>query len=315
MKDLYKRNINYLRISLTQACNYRCDYCMPRSKLSTVECGTALREDKLLRMVKAFTDLGVTKVRLSGGEPLIYPALLHFIRSLCRISALDQVALTTNGYYLEDMACSLKEAGLSRINVSLDTLDPLKYEKITCGGSLQKVFRGLEAAKNQGFEKIKLNCVLMKGVNDHEISALVDFACNEDFEIRFIEMMPIGVSVSLFERRFLAVERIHELYPGLEKTGSPAGSAAEHFVLPSTGQRIGLISPMSRHFCSDCNRLRLDSRGRLRLCLFGDVLYDLLPYTDDTVLLKEKIGCAILEKPFSHTRECLQNSCMYTIGG
>lgn len=309
MIDSYDRDINYLRISVTDRCNLRCTYCMPKEGLSTLGHEDILRYEEILRIVKVAVSLGIAKVRITGGEPLVRRGLVEFIRRLAVIPGLRDISLTSNGLLLEEFASPLFQAGIKRINISLDSLNAVKYAEITRGGELASVLRGIEAAYQAGFYPIKINAVAMKEINEDEILDFARLSIDKPFQVRFIELMPMGQAGLSYEGGFLAnsviFERINKVYSLKPVKASEAGVAGPARIYRIAGGRgeIGFISPISHHFCSDCNRLRLTADGLLRACLLHDHEVSLRNglrngYTDKE--LKEAITAVIAGKPKQH---------------
>ena len=271
MNDPFKRNINYLRISVTDKCNLRCVYCMPEQGVELTDHREVLRLEEIAQIVRGGAVAGIRKVRFTGGEPLVRKGITELVAMVDEIPEIDDIALTTNGILLPSMAKELKRAGLKRVNISLDTLHPEKFEKITRGGRLSKVWLGVEAAIDAGFEPVKINTVVIKGFNDGEIQEFVELSKRMPLHIRFIELMPIGASDLLARDGCIpsaelleAISRMDELVPEKEVTGS---GPAKYYRIPGAPGTIGFISPISNHFCAECNRLRLTAEGQLRPCL------------------------------------------------
>ena len=265
MRDTLGREITYLRISLTDLCNLRCVYCMPPEGAKKLRHQDVLSLEEIAAAARAAAGLGVRKIRLTGGEPLVRRGMLSLCRALREIPGIEELALTTNGLLLPDMAADLKAAGVDRVNVSLDTLDPEKYRTITRGGDLRAALAGIEAAKAAGLTPLKINCVLIGGFNDDEIPALAALTVEEPVEVRFIELMPIGDAAPFGPEAYLPCEAVLERLPGLEPAGE--GGVAERFRLPGAKGFVGLIRPLSRCFCDRCDRLRLTADGCLKPCL------------------------------------------------
>ena len=268
MIDRLGRNITYLRISVTELCNLRCRYCMPAGGICKKRHEDMLTEDELIQAVEAAASLGITKLRITGGEPLIKKNIVSICRRAASVPGIEELCLTTNGLLLPELAAPLREAGVRRINLSLDTLDPKKYADITRGGSLEQALAGLQAALDAGFDKIKLNAVLIGGFNDGEIPQLAELTRRLPVDMRFIEMMPMYDGGDFGPEAYLPVSRVLEQLPeALPETAD--GGVARLYRLPGAQGRIGLISPLSDHFCGRCNRLRLTADGRLKPCLHG----------------------------------------------
>ncbi len=317
--DQYFRTISYLRLSVTDRCNLRCIYCMPsenQENTTHIKTGRFLSHydllsyEELLRVVRLAVSMGMNKLRLTGGEPLVRKGVVDFIHRLSLIDGLDQVRLTTNGVLLAEYADRLYAEGVRYINVSLDTLDPEKFRKITGRDLFSKVWDGLSAAKRVGF-KIKLNVVAMKGINDDEIQDFARLAVEYPFQVRFIEFMPVGEATSWNRSRFMKADEIRtriselgELTPFQKPHGK--GPARMYDLRTSGGGRgeVGFISPISHHFCDQCNRLRLTSDGKLRACLLNDHetdLKSLLRGGGSDQAIMESIRETILKKPKGHT--------------
>ena len=267
MKDTFQREITYLRISLTDLCNLRCVYCMPPEGVRKQTHDQILSLEEIGEIARAAVELGVKKIRLTGGEPLVRRGVLSLCRELRRIPRLQELTLTTNGLLLPGMAAELKAAGVDRVNVSLDTLDPEKYRRITRGGCLEDALAGIQAARDAGLTPLKLNCVLIGGFNDDEITALAALTERAPVEVRFIELMPIGDTAGFGPDAYLPCEAVLERLPRLEPAAGERTGVAERFRLPGAAGTVGLIRPLSRCFCAQCDRIRLTADGYLKPCL------------------------------------------------
>lgn len=265
MKDRYGRTIKYLRLSVTDLCNCRCVYCMGENGVPRLPHSAILSFEEIEEIVRAAVSLGVTKVRLTGGEPLVRRGIDELVRRLRGIEGVEELAMTTNGARLAEYAARLKSAGLDRLNVSLDTLDPEKFRRITRIGELRDTLDGLDAARRAGFERIKLNTVLMGGVNDDEIAEIAALAKDGAFDVRFIELMPIGECTDWDRRRFLPAERVLDYLPKGERV--PSDGVAELWRPAGFRGTVGLIRPLSHRFCADCDRIRVTADGCLKPCL------------------------------------------------
>jgi cyclic pyranopterin phosphate synthase len=307
MQDGFGRQIDYLRMSVTDRCDFRCVYCMaktmtflPRQQVLTLE--------ELQRLARLFVGMGVRKIRLTGGEPLIRPGIVDLCRNIAALPGLRELVMTSNGSQLERLARPLAEAGVKRMNISLDSLDPHKFCAITRIGDLDQVLNGIEAARDAGFERIKLNCVVMKGRNFDEVPALVQYAIDQRIDISFIEEMPLGdvgrsrgESFCSSEEVRAEIARHHRLLDSTENSGGPARYVRleRH---PET--RIGFISPNSHNFCGTCNRVRMTVEGKLLLCLGQDDALDLrgllrrYPLEDQPVI--NAVQKALRGKPLRH---------------
>ncbi len=297
MIDRLGRNITYLRISVTDKCNLRCRYCMPEEGVCKKDHGDMLTEDEFIMAVEAAASLGMTKVRITGGEPLVKKNIVSICRRAAAVEGIREVCLTTNGLLLPQMAKELREAGVKRLNLSLDTLDPQKYAYITRIGQLENFKAGLEAALEAGFEKIKINAVLIGGFNDDEIRALAGLTMHEPVDVRFIEMMPMYDSGDFDERAFIPCTKVLEALPEAVPVEADGG-VAKLCRLPGAKGNIGLISPVSAHFCGECNRLRLTADGKLKPCLHAVEEYSIKGL--DFAGMKQVLEAAIWNKPAWH---------------
>jgi cyclic pyranopterin phosphate synthase len=322
--DSFGRAVDYLRISITDRCNERCLYCLPENYSNWLPRGEILAYDELLAIVEATVSLGFKRFRVTGGEPLIRPGVVEFVRDLIATPGVESVLLTTNGTRLPELAKPLFDAGLRRINISLDALDPGIYNTIT-NGNLAPVLYGIKLVKELGFGSVKLNTVLMRGKNDGEIFRLLDFAAEHDIVIRFIELMPVSLTEMLSEKNFFPVtellaklRREDELEPLTQSFGF---GPAKYFHLKKRGVTVGLIGALSDlHFCERCNKMRLTCDGKLRPCLGNHLETDLKPALRpqiDTVRLHEFIRETLVQKPSEHLfRENYQpQRVMTAIGG
>jgi len=269
MIDNYGRDINYMRISVTELCNLRCTYCMPEEGVCKRDHSEMMTAEETLQAAKAAVSLGIKKIRITGGEPLVKRGIAKLCREIAEIEGLEELCITTNGTLLVQHAKALKEAGVNRLNISIDTLDADKYAEITRLGNLQDVLDGIDAAFEAGFDKIKLNVVLMGGFNDSEIPDFVNMTKDRDIEVRFIELMPIGGGIGFDKAKFVSCETVLEKVPELESLDMADGVAAM-YSLPDARGRVGLIRPISCEFCSGCNKIRLTADGMLKPCLHSD---------------------------------------------
>lgn len=275
--DPFGRGIEYLRLSVTDRCDLRCSYCLPKGFKDFSEPEEWLSFDEITRVVGAFAQLGVSRVRITGGEPLVRKDIPKLIKQLSELAGIEDLSLSTNATRLTKQAVALKQAGISRINVSLDTLNEERFKTIT-GGHLDKVISGLMAAKAAGLSPIKINMVVMKGVNDDEVEAMVDFCLEHGFTLRFIETMPMGDTGREASKQYISMqdvrarlEKRYELLPGV----MPGGGPARYVQVAGTELRVGFITPISQHFCETCNRVRLSAEGTLHMCLGQDDSYSL----------------------------------------
>jgi len=307
LQDSAGRRVSYLRLSVTDRCNLRCTYCMaeemtflPRAQILTLE--------EMASVAAAFCDLGVTKIRLTGGEPLARSGILALSANLAALPGLKELAMTTNGVLLQDNASALKDAGVSRLNISLDSLDEARFRAMTRVGHLRQVLSGIDAALRAGFARLKINTVVLQGTNDHEVVDLARYAIERGMDISFIEEMPLGHidSHRRSDTRCLSdvvrerLESYFDLVPSPETTGGPS----RYFRVSGADARIGFISPMSNNFCASCNRVRVTAEGRLLLCLGNENSVDLKAvlrcHPGDAEKLRHAIRTAMHFKPERH---------------
>ncbi|TYP54240.1 GTP 3',8-cyclase MoaA [Thermosediminibacter litoriperuensis] len=276
MKDRFGREIDYIRVSVTDRCNFRCIYCMPEGGVVPKTCADILRFEEIARFLKAIVPLGISTVRITGGEPLVRRGIVDFVRMVRRIPGVKDIAMTTNGSLLAGIAADLKRAGLDRVNISLDSLKPERFRRMTRNGDLKSVLNGIDAALENGLEPVKINCVVIKGFNDDEIMDFADLTRERNLTVRFIELMPIGESEKA-RMDFVPADRMSRVIGGelepVEYPGEGAGPAV-YYRLPGAKGYIGFIAPMTGHFCSQCNRVRLTSDGKLKVCLDSEEEFD-----------------------------------------
>jgi len=324
LTDNHNRVISYLRLSVTDRCNLRCVYCLPEDGVVRLDHQDILTYEELTRLTRLALDLNITKVRLTGGEPLVRRGIVDFAHQL-KTLAVPDLRLTTNGQLLAEMAADLYAAGVSKVNVSLDTLQADKYRVITRGGRLERVLAGLDAALEAGFDPVKINVVVMRGLNDDEIESFGRLALDRPFHVRFIEFMPLGRSgwrPGLFASSDEVLARLEGLSPLRPLEAGPGDGPARRLKPAGAAGEIGLISPLSHHFCPKCNRLRLTSDGKLLTCLFAqeevDLRGPLRSGASDEELLR-LITEAVAAKPDRHHldsgRQPSFSRCMRTIGG
>lgn len=312
MKDDYGREIDYLRISVTDRCNLRCRYCMPEGGVKWIPKSEILTFEEILSVCRAAAGLGFRKFRLTGGEPLVRLGILDFIKGLSEIDGAKDIAMTTNGILLGDMADELKSSGLKRVNISLDTLNTKKFHYMTRGGNLERVLDGIKKALYAGLYPVKINTVLIKGFNDDEIDDLIGLTRLYPVDVRFIELMPIGQATGMEYIMCDSVLEGRDLIPVGEE------GVASYYRLENAMGKVGLIRPMSCKFCSDCNRLRLTSDGRLKPCLLKDLEVDLKGPLRRGEDISHVIKQALDIKPKEHEANAgvyLKNRDMYEIGG
>lgn len=274
LTDAFGRTIRYLRLSVTDRCNFRCHYCRPPHGLDLAEPEELLTIEELIRLGRIFTQLGIGKIRITGGEPLLRRNLVKLVQALHAMPGLVDLSLSTNASGLVELARPLKQAGVQRLNISLDSLQPSTFAEITRGGDVHEVLAGIDAAIDAGFHPVKVNMVVMGSINDTEIPDMVSYARRKGLILRFIETMPVGPSGESAMGSFVPMEgilgRIRERFPGeMLPTGQPSAGAgpARYFRVAGIGADVGIISALSQHFCETCNRVRLSSRGALVLCL------------------------------------------------
>jgi GTP 3',8-cyclase len=325
MIDKYSRKINYLRISVTDLCNLRCVYCMPPGGTDLRRKEEILSFEEILKIIKHGVSLGVNKIRLTGGEPLVRKGITSLVKHIADIKGIHDIAMTTNGVFLKEYATPLKNSGLSRLNISLDTMREDRFKDITRGGRIQDVFDGVEEVLKSGFTGTKVNAVVMRGHNDDEIQDFVRYILERDIELRFIELMASGWKNMVDEERFMPtseimekVKEVGELIPVMQRAGG--GPATIYRIKGALGS-IGFISAVSRPFCNACNRLRLTSDGKLRSCLLSggeiDVKDILRSANMSEKELAENLTSAFIKvttmKPTVHSGK--SNAVMHQIGG
>lgn len=307
MQDLFSRQIEYLRIAVTDRCNLRCTYCMPAEGVALKHHTEILTLEEIYRVVQAAVSLGISKIRLTGGEPLVRKGLVSLVEKIRSLPEIKDISLTTNGILLTKYAQDLKKAGLNRVNISLDTLDKNKFRQITRLGEIGYIHQGIDAALQAGLEPVKLNVVVIKGVNDDEILDFIELTRHKPIHVRFIELMPIGESDANALTSYIPaeeikqmVERTYHLAPFLNLQGS---GPAKYYQVPGFRGTAGFIGALSQHFCQNCNRLRLTADGKLRPCLHKNIEYDLRkPLRAGVSLeeLQEIVRYTILHKPKEH---------------
>jgi cyclic pyranopterin phosphate synthase len=279
LADAFQRPITYLRISVTDRCNLRCVYCMPEEGLPWIEKAEILTFEEITEIVRAAAKVGVHSIRLTGGEPLIRHDLHKLVAQIAAVPGIDDIALSTNGLLLADQARRLREAGLTRANISLDTLRKDRFEKIARRPGLQRVLDGIDAAFAAGLGPIKLNCVVMRGQNDDEVGAFAELTRDRAVAVRFIEVMPVQENVGGHASEYVSandiLDRIRTINALRPVDGPPGNGPARYYAFDGAKGTVGVISPLSHDYCDTCNRVRLSADGRLKLCLFGDHFIDL----------------------------------------
>ena len=308
MKDTFNREINYLRVSVTDRCDLRCVYCM-KENMNFLPKSEILSSEEINSICSTFIELGVKKIRITGGEPLIkkgMPAILEYLGKKLKNSNLEELTLTTNGTQLYKYAEMIKKNGINRINVSLDSLDPAKYLKITRGGNLEQVLEGLNIAKKIGL-KIKINTVALKNTNTNEIDRLVDWCKNKEFDITFIEVMPMDMENSMRLKQYYPLTKVRSFLEkkyNLINTNINTGGPSRYVKIKNSNGKIGFITPLSNNFCESCNRVRLTCTGKIYSCLGHDKFIDLKKaLLKNKKELKNLILKSILLKPKSHEFE------------
>jgi cyclic pyranopterin phosphate synthase len=326
--DSFGRNIDYLRISITDHCNLKCYYCTPFSGRSHLRRSEILSYEEILKVVQAAASLGVTKIRITGGEPLVRKGLVQFCRMLSGIHGLRSLSLTTNGVFLAEMARPLFKAGIQRINISLDTLKSERFEKITGYNMLPRVLAGIKSAEKAGMQPIKINTVVMRGINDDEIEDLARLTLDKPYHVRFIELMPTdSPAYGDYQSLYMPVEEIMSVINRIARIqiepGTDSYGPARLGRLPGAIGKVGFIAPISWHFCDSCNRLRLTADGKIKTCLFSQKEIDLKGPLRAGAGTEEIVGIfrrAVDEKPARHhlSAKNHQNACqraMRAIGG
>jgi len=323
--DRFGRNIHYLRISLTDHCNLRCVYCMPEDMTFRPN-AELLQDDELLRLVNVFARLGFDKLRLTGGEPTVRANVVDVVRQIAETPGIQSLSMTTNGVLLEKLARPLKDAGLQRVNVSLDTVDPERFRRITRWGKLEQVWAGIRAAEEAGLTPVKINAVVVRGFNDGDVTDLARLTLEHNWQVRFIEMMPFGGDTAFQQQQVVSDAEIRarieaELGPLELQGGGRLDGEARIYRLPNAPGELGFISSVTLPFCASCSRARLTADGKLRLCLLRDKELDLLTplrqgATDED--LRQLVVAGIWVKPWGHglaDGEVATNRVMSEIGG
>ena len=296
MKDSFGREIYYLRLSVTELCNLRCIYCMPESGVVKKRHEDILSVEEIADIVRVAAACGITKVRVTGGEPLVRRGIIDICKSITAVNGIKELCITTNGILLPEYAAELKAAGVKRLNISLDSLDPKTYSEITRVGTLDSAMKGIKTALETGFDAVKINAVLIGGGNDGEIPEMIDLTRRFKVNVRFIEVMPIGESADWAKDRFISASRVLEIAPELSDVG--ADGVAKLYKLPDGQGTVGLIHPISSHFCPSCNRIRVASDGKLKPCLHSADEIDLRGLSGRQ--LEDAMRAAISKKPQKH---------------
>ena len=297
MLDQHGRSVTYLRLSVTEHCNLRCRYCMPEEGAARKRCDAMLTGEELLAAVRAAASLGVTKLRITGGEPLLRPDILSICRSAASVDGIREVCVTTNGLLLPRMAKALREAGVRRVNLSLDTLDPARYAHITRGGALHDALAGLHAALDAGFDRVKINAVLIGGFSDGEIENLAELTQRYPVDVRFIELMPMVDGAAFGRAAYIPCQTVLDRLPQAVPVDQDGG-VARLYRLPGAQGDIGLISPVSDGFCGACNRIRITADGHVKPCLHSAQELCIKGLTEPE--MRAVLERAIREKPACH---------------
>ncbi len=302
--DQYKRKHDYLRLSITDRCNLRCVYCMPKEGLPFFPTDEVLSQDEIVQLVENFAEMGISKVRITGGEPLLRTDVVDIVRRIKDVEGVDDVSMTTNGLFLTKKAEALKEAGLDRLNISLDTFDPDRYKEITRGGNIQQVLDGISFASKLNFKKIKLNTVLIKGQNDDEILKFLEFTKDHNVNVRFIEFMPIGNSLKTWKKEFVGLSNVFEVckenhleYTPIELNGN---GPSDNYQIAGYEGSFGLIHPISAKFCENCNRLRITADGYIKACLYWNEEINIREAIPDKNKFRALIQRSLDNKPLNH---------------
>jgi GTP 3',8-cyclase len=303
--DAHGRKHDYLRISVTDRCNLRCVYCMAEEGVEHLDHKDILSYEDILKVVSAGADLGISKIRITGGEPLIRKGVVELVRLIAAVEGINDLAMTTNGTLLPQYAADLKRAGLHRVNISLDSLQPDLFQNITRCGRLEQTLKGIEAALENDLKPVKLNVVLMKGVNDREVPDFLELIRQKELHVRFIEYMPIGDPDNSYRNCYLPLSYVEETAKNMGLPLSPAplpGGAgpADSYTIPGGKGTVGLIHPISKHFCDSCNRLRLTADGHLKACLYWQDEKPVHPVLNNKEALQNLITEVLNSKPVEH---------------
>lgn len=318
MIDQFGRNINYLRVSLTDRCNLRCKYCMPAEGIPKLNHEDILSFEEIIKIVKASASIGINKIRYTGGEPLILKGIDKLIYETSSIEGIRDISMTTNGIFLYDVAEDLKKAGLNRVNISLDTLKADKFYDITRGGDLNKVIKAIEKCISLGYSPVKINTVLLKGINDDEIEDFINLTKELPVHVRFIELMPMGEAFDLYKEGTIKCDEVIKRHKNLILEQNDKSSTAELYKLPNAKGHVGFIRPISCKFCENCNRIRLTASGTIKPCLHSRKEYNIRESLKNEEMLVSTLKEIIQGKPFEHNLEkegSLSGKMMYQIGG
>lgn len=318
MIDQFGRNINYLRVSLTDRCNLRCKYCMPAEGIPKLDHENILSFEEVKKIVKAAVTIGINKIRYTGGEPLVLKGIDSLIYETSLIQGIKDISITTNGMLLYDAAEDLKKAGLNRVNISLDTLKADKFSDITRGGDLNKVVQAIHKCISLGYSPVKINTVILKGINDDEIEDFINLTRELPVHVRFIELMPMGEALNLYKEGTITCDEIIRKFSNLSPLINEKSSTSELYKLPNAKGVVGFIRPISCKFCEYCNRIRLTATGNIKPCLHSEKEYNIKESLQDEELLVSTLKGIILGKPFEHNLQqegSHSGKMMYQIGG
>lgn len=316
MIDNYGRNINYIRISLTNMCNLRCIYCVPGDWFRYKK--KYLKFKDVVNLIKAADELGIKKIRYTGGEPLLFRNIEKLIYETSKLKRINDISITTNGILLKDKIKELKKYGLNRVNISLDTLNSDKFKYITRGGDISKVFNGISKCMDIGMDFVKINVVVIRGINDDEIDSFINIARDFQVYVRFIELMPIGAGLQFYKNGFVSSREIIENHPYLKFLKMEYGSTAVTYTGKNFKGYIQFISAVDNKFCKTCNRIRIMSGLTIKPCLHSDLEIDIKKYINNREMLKYFIYKSVLKKPREHNLDNNKSHCnkmMYQIGG
>ena len=308
MKDQFGRSIRYLRISVTDRCNLRCTYCMPEGGLDWIPKPEMLSYEEIAMIVRQMADMGLERVRITGGEPLVRKDLPDLVRMIAAVPGIDDISLSTNAILLPRFAQRLREAGVARVNISLDTLDRENFEVIARRPArrFDETIAGIRSAEDAGFSPIKINCVLMRGLNDAEVSDFAEATRERPWHVRFIELMPVGENLHLADRFMPAgevLDRIRAIDDLVPDPGPRGNGPAVYYRFPGGAGTVGVITPLSHNYCERCNRMRLTADGKLRTCLFGTHEVDLKTPLRETGSIRLAVEQALAGKPKRHYLE------------
>ncbi|AKP67106.1 GTP 3',8-cyclase MoaA [Companilactobacillus ginsenosidimutans] len=302
--DQYKRKHDYLRLSITDRCNLRCVYCMPKEGLPFFPSDEVLSQDEIVQLVENFAEMGISKVRITGGEPLLRTDVVEIVRRIKNVDGIEDVSITTNGLFLAKLAQQLKDAGLDRLNISLDTFNAKRYKEITRGGNIQQVLDGISVAAKLNFKKIKLNTVLIKGQNDDEILEFLNYTKDNNVNVRFIEFMPIGNSLKTWKKEYVGLQNVFDIcesngldYTPIELKGN---GPSDNYQITGYEGSFGLIHPISAKFCENCNRLRITADGYIKACLYWNEEINIREAIPDKKKFRALIQRSLDNKPLNH---------------